>query len=281
MWDVTNFKTRDTYGFDEMYIAAKHRPIVAFYVDRIRPEFAVKYKPHRYSPSVQGDQHERGLFLRSNGLRYEDFGAAFAALTQQHIGKRITLTRWRMIAATAADEHLDTADRKVMDAADSHSFLTANHYYVKRTKQETVRRSVQLFKQLKEKSLAESLVAGALAPSTPAAAATAAAAAPTASSPTAVIASAMPDVSIPALSSSSSPVSAQASAAAACASASDVVLAPDSDPDSGSDSDGDDDVYPGSDQWSESGDDTLSGRTDGTTMPRPPLRSSVAEQAVS
>jgi hypothetical protein len=156
MWDVTNFKTRDTYGFDEMFIAAKHRPIVQFYVDRIRPEFARKYNPTRYSQSVQSDQHERGLFLRSNGLRYEDFGDAFAALTKQHVGKRITLTRWRMIAATAADERLDISDRKVMDAADAHSSLTANHYYVKRTKQETVRRSVQLFQRLKEQSLADS-----------------------------------------------------------------------------------------------------------------------------
>jgi hypothetical protein len=267
MWDVTNFKTRDTYGFDEMYIAAKHRPIVQFYVDSIRPLFAVKYNPDRYSPSVQGDQHERGLFLRSNGLRYEDFGAAFAALTKQHIGKRITLTRWRMIAATAADEHLDTADRKVMDAADSHSFLTANHYYVKRTKQETVRRSVQLFKQLKEKSLA-----GVLAPSTPTAAATAASAAPTASTPAAASASAMSDVSILALSSSSASAPAGAASAAG-------VLAPDSDPDT--DSGSDSDVPPGSDQWSESDDDALNGRTDGTIMSLPRLRSSVAEQAVS
>ena len=83
-----------------------------------------------------------GLFIGSNGRRYERF-TALPKITSRLLKVKINVTDWRKIIATAAAS-LPADQVEIMNLSDTHSAITVKRYYDKVAIKENASKAVAI-----------------------------------------------------------------------------------------------------------------------------------------
>src|SRR5688572_5693592 len=120
------FKTMDQKKDDFHVYSGEVRQLIRFYVDRIRPVFAARYKPSLFANNkrVRELKSETALLVTRYGLRFQKFDA-FRKVVEKLTGKHITATLWRKIISTESVERLSTEEAGIVRRNNTHDEKTA------------------------------------------------------------------------------------------------------------------------------------------------------------
>jgi hypothetical protein len=149
VFQSTRHKTVDHKHDDVHVYSDEMRQLIQFYVDRIRPVFAARYKASDHKSKIQKLEPEKSLLLTHQGLRFEKFNA-FPAVLERLIGKHINATVWRKIISTESVERLSAEEAEIVFRNNAHDAKTAARHYQLLQKQNIAIRGANILNRMED-----------------------------------------------------------------------------------------------------------------------------------